>query len=743
MIKTDQRDPDENRHRKPMEYKEETMMKNYENVKELSDKVMEGMTVYADLLGTPDQSKKEIYGFVPGLGMSAEYLQLKQHQEKLKEGVFQVLFTGVFNGGKSTLMNALMGRDILRMAATPETAVITKVVFGEEEKATVYLKECDGHTGQQLKQELTLEEFFEEYRVDQKDAEKFEKIDYAVLQVAQEGIGGNMVQMVDSPGTLNCAADTRAAREFAKSADAIVYLIHAGVPFTEDDKAYVREHFADKQMQNLFFVVNHFDQVEESSVPAVKEYIHTQLREVFIREDGQFDEELFRNRVFYTNAYGALKARKGEPIRVMGTEIMVDENTTGVPAFENALAHFLTDGGRDRKAFQAYLPKMAGMYQAAEAQIKAIMQVYEDTAEELKRKNAWLEENMDEYTNILEGIRESCCECATGILQDARNEYQQCVSRIDKGWTAHFAEENVQFGIGQMAGMAWDKIWGTLREDEEAKQKKLEKRMKPLTDAVNAYISPEMKRVAAGVESAIDNRLQRLQRKLEGYSSQLQGLDSPISYEEIAKALKNAYNMDTEDMATGVEDHSDLVQIIMGIMACDPETIMKGVGGNETTGRAFFNTIKNSIFEAVAMTIYWPVGVTMLAYRLKRMIEQGKMARKTGAQTMLEAMREATVAELNHREESFILGMDTELSVITRGGMVMTDHIQRQINDYIRRLEKAIAEMEENTEAAKEEAERTEKIRAMLLKQLGTLYSMLNSSVLTEQRLREIAVQAA
>ena len=143
------------------------------------------------------------------------------------------------------------------------------------------------------------------------------------------------------------------------------------------------------------------------------------------------------------------------------------------------------------------------------------------------------------------------------------------------------------------------------------------------------------------------------------------------------------------------------------------------------------------------MTIYWPVGVTMLAYRLMNMIKQGKAARKTGAQTMLEAMREATVAELNHREESFILDMDAELSVITRSGRMMTDNIQSQIDDYIQRLEKAIREMEENSEAAKEEAERTEKIRALLLKQLETMYSMLNSSVLTEQRLREIAVYAA
>ena len=109
-------------------------MSNYGNAKELSTKVMDGMNVYADMLGAPDESKSAKYGFVPGLGMTANCAVLDQQMAKLQEGVFQVLFTGGFSAGKSTLLNALMRKDVLRMSINAETAIITKIVFEKDEK---------------------------------------------------------------------------------------------------------------------------------------------------------------------------------------------------------------------------------------------------------------------------------------------------------------------------------------------------------------------------------------------------------------------------------------------------------------------------------------------------------------------------------------------------------------------------------------------------------------------------------
>lgn len=716
-------------------------MSNYGNAKELSTKVLEGMRLYSDMLGAQDESKAAVYGFVPGLGMTAHCAALDQQVEKLKEGVFQVLFTGGFSAGKSTLLNALMRREVLRMSINAETAIITKIVFEKEEKIIVYGKEIDKDSGRAFRQELSIEEFFREYRVDQDDPNKFKKVDYAVLQLSQEGIGGSMVQLVDSPGTQNSEADTKAARGFAKSADAIVYLINATMPFQLEDKEYIAAHYAGKHMQNLFFVVNRFDCVSESEVPNLKKNVREQLDEVFTTEDGRFDEELFNSRVFYTNAYGALKTRLGETISVMGMDVKIPEEKTGVPQFEEALGRFLTDGGRDRKAFQAYLPTMAGMYLAAGDRIGEIMKVYQNSEEELLESKSRVEENAEQYGIILDGIKDACRTCVAGILDDARSEYQHCVNRIESGWSAHFASANIEFGFGQMIALACDSILNTFSKDDTAKQKKLEARMKPLSDAVNAYITPEMEKIGGGLETAITARLTTLQKQVDNYARQMDHLDSPISYEEIAKALMSAYNLDPDKMVGGAKDNSNLFQIILGIIAADPETISKGVSGGTSTSSAIMSTLAKSILEVVALyVVWWPIGIGMLVFRFVQMVREGKVARQTGAQSVLDGMRETTIAELRKNEDKFLMEMENELSVITRGGVAMADGIQTQVDDYLSQVDAAIRALSSNTEAAAQEERRTGRIQALLLENLKNLYRMLNGAELTEERIKEIAV---
>lgn len=716
-------------------------MSNYGNAKELSTKVMDGMRVYADMLGTPDESKAAKYGFVPGLGMTASRAVLDQQMAKLQEGVFQVLFTGGFSAGKSTLLNALMRKDILRMSINAETAIITKIVFEKDEKIIVHLKDVDKDSGHARKQEMSVDKFFEAYRVDQGDPDKFKRVDYAVLQLEQEGIGGSMVQLVDSPGTQNSEADTKAARDFAKSADAIVYLINATQPFQQEDKAYIATHYAGKNMQNLFFVVNRFDCVSESQVPDLKKNVREQLEKVFTKADGSFDEALFNSRVFYTNAYGAMMARLGKPIKVMGMEVKISEGTTGVPQFEEALGRFLTDDGRDRKAFQSYIPKLAGMYLAAGNKVEEIMEVYRHSEEELAENKKKVEDNADQYAVILDGIKDACRTCVAGILDDARDEYKRCVTRIDNNWSSHFESNHVELKFTQMIGLAFDKVTGVFSNDEAAKQLKLEARMKPLSDAVNGYVVPEMQKISNGLETAINARLTTLEKQLSNYAKQMDNLDSPFSYEDIANALISTYNLDPSKVVGGVQDNSSLFQIILGVLAADPETISKGVAGGNNNLTILMNTMVKSILEVVAVyVVWWPIGIGMLALRLVQMIREGKVARQSGAQKVLEGMRETTISELRKNEDKFIMDLEKELSVITRGGVTMADSIQSQLEDYLAQVEVAIKQLASNSAAATQEELRTGKIKAMLLDSLKNLYGLLNGTVLTENRIKEIAI---
>ncbi|MGM3243157.1 dynamin family protein, partial [Bacillus cereus group sp. Bc237] len=42
------------------------------------------------------------------------------------------MITGEFNAGKSTFINALLGEKVLTSDVTPETAMVTKLVYGEQ-----------------------------------------------------------------------------------------------------------------------------------------------------------------------------------------------------------------------------------------------------------------------------------------------------------------------------------------------------------------------------------------------------------------------------------------------------------------------------------------------------------------------------------------------------------------------------------------------------------------------------------
>jgi predicted GTPase len=78
------------------------------------------------------------------LGRHEDRATLDTLRDRLHEGRLRVLVTGEAKRGKSTLINALLGRPVLPVGVTPLTALATTVRYGEDEGATVIFG--DGHT---------------------------------------------------------------------------------------------------------------------------------------------------------------------------------------------------------------------------------------------------------------------------------------------------------------------------------------------------------------------------------------------------------------------------------------------------------------------------------------------------------------------------------------------------------------------------------------------------------------------
>ena len=64
--------------------------------------------------------------------------ELAQTNDYLNNQKFSIGITGVMNAGKSTMLNALMGKEILGSAVVPETANLTVVKHNINEKAKVF-----------------------------------------------------------------------------------------------------------------------------------------------------------------------------------------------------------------------------------------------------------------------------------------------------------------------------------------------------------------------------------------------------------------------------------------------------------------------------------------------------------------------------------------------------------------------------------------------------------------------------
>ena len=86
---------------------------------------------------------------------------LRERAGKLRKGRFTLMVLGEFKRGKSTLLNAMLGRDLLPRKAAPCTAILTSLRYGTIPAVRVLF--TDGHV-----ERLTPQEFTTKYELNNK-----------------------------------------------------------------------------------------------------------------------------------------------------------------------------------------------------------------------------------------------------------------------------------------------------------------------------------------------------------------------------------------------------------------------------------------------------------------------------------------------------------------------------------------------------------------------------------------------
>ena len=253
-------------------------------------------------------------------------------------------------------MNALLEKETMAAKATACTAVIAVVSYGENENQVTVV-----YNNKSTKK-MTLEAFTKEFQLTKKEQvyfdeqaakgedivfDRFKDVNHVEMQ-SRHPMFESGCSLIDTPGLEEALARDKTTNEYLPQADAIVFMLNAAALFSKAERAFINEHFAGKHKNNVFFVINRINQLqpgqlESQIIPAVKDG----LRSCFTDDSGRFDEDLYKKRVFFINAYGALCAVTGqeESVFVSGRwmKFPVDKNTTGMNDYEDAQMDFIND----------------------------------------------------------------------------------------------------------------------------------------------------------------------------------------------------------------------------------------------------------------------------------------------------------------------------------------------------------------------------------------------------------------
>jgi GTPase SAR1 family protein len=189
-------------------------------------------------------------------GIGAETLSARVRDEvvpKLLGERFHLVVVGEFNHGKTTMVNALVGRDILPTGVTPTTAVIHHILHAPEPYARVVREDESRETVpfDTLKEWVATEHA--------ETVAKQNKVSYLEIGLPSKLLEDQIV-LVDTPG-VNDLSHQRAdiTYSYIPRSDAVLFLLDAGQLLKESERVFLFEKLLAKSRDKIIFVVTKAD----------------------------------------------------------------------------------------------------------------------------------------------------------------------------------------------------------------------------------------------------------------------------------------------------------------------------------------------------------------------------------------------------------------------------------------------------------------------------------------------------
>lgn len=667
----------------------------FDSAKEKSEAIASALREVSALIGKRSERSITLETgetIVPGLDSISDANALVQRASDIEKGIFNMIVLGEFKHGKSTLLNSMLGGKVLPAKATPCTAIITILVYGDSDKVALYESDRDNP------KILTWEEFKGEFQLKHEDQEtldqkgyvnRFSNIEYAQIE-SHNRLCDNGVRLIDSPGLRENAARTKVTTKFLKQSQAIIFVLNATQPLSEDERDFIKSYFEPGRVNNVFFVVNRINLIEEEDVDEIKQFVKKFLRNYFINQRGDFDEQLYNRRVFFVNAKGALDARMN-----LADDAVLD--SSGVPELEQELERYL-----------ASPEKITALF---ESKVQLLASIISNSCEKITQEKVALEQPLNQ-------------------LEERRHQTKEMLQELEEN------KKEIERTIMMHGGMIKNKVYNNLITyiDEMKDSWGVDSQKYIKIDEVNlgnAVKSIASKKAKQKIFDAIERESKRyIEIKLQQWSETI----VPILIEDDIKQMLKEVESQVGDFELKLDkiktifaggkaedvvdiDDKKVQRIIQFVLSFGDVSSMTGALIGKGDWLSFFGRIVQQVVVVSILEVLIgfsnPFGWVFLAIGESWLInQQSKELKKRVIEKMGEEIHASLKKELPKKQNDIYDRIDKQFQEMSTK---LTSNLQEQIDETLAEQDKIINQKQDASFSVEQEQSRLDNIENKLV----------------------------
>jgi len=195
-------------------------------------------------------------------------------KEKVRNNAFNLVVVGQFKRGKTSLINALLGAEILPVAVVPLTSIVTIMTWGEALRIKVYFN--DGKVAEIKSESLV------EYVTEKGNPKNVKDVHEVILTYPSPYLKDG-VRLIDTPGVGSIYQhNTDVAYQYLPKSDAALFLLSVDQPMSKAELDFLKD--VKEYSNKIFFILNKADYLRENDLKESIEFSKNGLKEAMSSE---------------------------------------------------------------------------------------------------------------------------------------------------------------------------------------------------------------------------------------------------------------------------------------------------------------------------------------------------------------------------------------------------------------------------------------------------------------------------